>query len=132
MLAQLRDTAPKFEALGTQIVAVSVKAPYQAQHLLDNGMPFPLLIDPEDSVRKAIGIERMAATRLLTVSGARAYAKALGRWRDWTLKPSEATQRPGAILLDADQQVVWKHVGNRLGDYPTIDQLLEQAQALSA
>lgn len=122
----MREAHDQIEASGTQLIAVAVKAPYQAQHLTDGGMPFPLLLDPDDQLRNALGIERMKMTRLASPKGAIAYAKALKHIGDITIKLSEATQRPGCILLDADQQVVWKYIGNQLGDYPPIDVLLGQ------
>jgi hypothetical protein len=122
----LREAHEQIEASGTQLIAVAVKAPYQAQHLTDDGMPFPLLLDPEDKLRNVLGIDRMKMTRLSSPKGALAYAKALKHVGDFTIKLSEATQRPGCILLDAEQQVVWKYIGNQLGDYPPIDELLRQ------
>jgi len=86
-------------------------------------MPFTLLLDPDNLVRQVMGsAERFGWGRLMHPKGAVAYARALRssrRFFDVTLE--QATQRPGVLVLDAQQNIVWTYVGNRLGDYPDVD-----------
>lgn len=125
-LAQLREAHPRITDMGANAVAIASKPASIAQAVMDAGSPFQLLMDPDHTVRKQAGINRLPVASLLKPSGGAAYARSLGSWRQFTLKPSEATQRPALLLLDANQQVAWKHVGDALGDYPPVDAIFDQ------
>lgn len=56
-LAQLREHHDTFSARGATVIAVGGAADYQAQRLQDDGHLFPLLLDPDGVLRRALGIE---------------------------------------------------------------------------
>ena len=92
---------------------------------MDTEVPFELLLDPDDSVRRALGItERFSPLRLLHPRGALDYVRAARQARNFDPIWAEATQRPAMFLLDVELGVQWSHVGRRIGDYPTISQIM--------
>ena len=125
-LAQLREAYPRIVDLGAEAVSIASKPASMAQSVMDSGWPFQLWMDPTHTVRAQAGIDRMGYQNLLKPSGGAAYAKSLGSWKMFRLELSEANQRPALLLLDADQHIVFEHVGNALGDYPTVDMVLDE------
>jgi len=89
-------------------------------------MPFPLLLDPNHTARAAFGIDQLTVAQIFSVASAVNYGKALGGIRNFAIRPSDASRTPAVVILDAEQQVVWTHVGKALGDYPTIDQIIAE------
>src|SRR5437879_5717092 len=46
-MEQLDQLRPELEAAGVAVVGVGGAADYQARHLMDEGIGFPLLLDPD-------------------------------------------------------------------------------------
>jgi hypothetical protein len=124
----LREREKLINEIGAHVVGVGERDEYQAKKLMDGGMPFDLLLDPEGVVREVLGSSnRLAPWKLLHPKGAVAYAKSLrpvGKFFDITM--SQATQHPGVAVLDAQLNVTWSHIGDRLGDYPPVDVVLTE------
>lgn len=115
--------------MGAEVIGVAAREHAQAQRLLDDGMPFPLLLDPEQQVRRALGTTaKMAPLQLLHPRGLRAYARALRQGRFFDVTWSEATQTPGVAVLGPELMVQWVHRGSRLGDYPAPSEVLRRLE----
>lgn len=133
LLTQLRESQEELSRFDTQVVGVATQADYQAQDLIDRGMPFPLLLDPDNVVRTHLGIEASFSwRRLLHPAGALAYVRAARQARDFQPIWSQATQRPAVVVLDGDLTVRWSYFGEQLGDYPSIEQVLGAVERLDA
>ena len=126
----MRERKTLVDEIGARVVGVAAREDFQARKLMDSGMPFDLLLDPEDHVRRALGsAERFGLMTLLHPKGAWAYMKAVrssARFFDITL--NQATQHPGVVVLDAQLNVTWRYIGRRLGDYPDVDEVLTEAR----
>ena len=96
---------------------------------LQSTVPFPLLLDPEQTLRRELDLAKLSVGQLMSVSSAKNYAGAIGTVRNFAVQPSEAQNTPAVAILDADQKVVWQHVGKALGDYPAIDEILANLPA---
>ena len=119
------------DSSGVTLIGVATRADYQARHLMETGVPFELLLDPDDDLRRRLGIaDRFAAWRLVHPRGAVQYLRSIRRARDFDPIWAEATQRPAMILLDHELRVVWSHVGQRIGDYPDIPEILHAIRDL--
>ncbi len=129
---QLQEAKHQLDALGVQIIGVAAREDYQAQKLLDDGITFPLLIDAAGELRAAIGsASPLSVARLLDPRGALAYAKSISTAkRFFEITPSQATRRPGTAIFDADLELVWHHIGDRLGDYKPLEAVLDQLTRL--
>ena len=129
-LSQLRELYPQITGLGADAVAIASKPPMLAQTILDSGHPFALLMDPDYTTRKALEISRFGLSSLLKPKGLKSYAESLGSWRQFSLEVDDATNPPAALILDADQNVAWSHIGTTLGDYPSTDTVLAELRNL--
>lgn len=127
-LQDVSDARDRFPA-EAGIVAIGGSTDFQARWLIEQGITLPLLLDPEQQVRDAVGFGNLRPWQFASPRGALAYARAMRRG----LRPQKITRdtvrSPGVVLLDEDHQVVWAHEGDRLGGYPPIDDLLEVVTA---
>lgn len=99
---------------------------YQAQRLLDDGMAVPLLLDPENRIRELLGIdERFHWKGLLSAKGAMAYVRAARQARNFDPIWRSATERPAMLAVNRHGDVVWSHIGRRIGDYPSVEECLD-------
>jgi hypothetical protein len=118
--------------MGARALAVSVGHAYQAKALMEAGSPFPLLVDPDRGVVRALGVRRS----LGGVLGPRAwwnYLKAIARGsRQGMIPAAGVLQMPGLAILDARAQPVFVHKGRRLGDYPPLPRVLERLRTVAA
>lgn len=113
------------DAAGVTVVGVATREDYQARRLVGQGLPFELFLDPDDSFRRALGtVARFSAWRLLHPAGAVDYARAVRQARSFDPVWSEATQRPGVVLFDEGLRVSWSHFGRRIGDYPSVEEVV--------
>ncbi len=123
----MREAEPIIAEIPANVIGVAAREASQAQKLMDAGMPYPLLLDPDNQVRQAIGsADRMSALRVLHPRGALAYLRSMGSRRFFHITASEATQRPGLVVLDAQLNPTWTHVGKSVGDYPALDVALTE------
>jgi hypothetical protein len=126
----LREHQDELDSIGARVLGVGTREDFQAAKLIEDGMPFPLLLDPENSVRAALGMaDRFGLLRLLHPMGAVAYVKAARQAKRFDPVWGDATQRPGVAIFDSAGALSWTHLGTRLGDYPTVGSVLT---ALSA
>ena len=123
---------PAVEQLGARVVAVGTGSVAQARRLMDDGMPFPCLVDPDAAVHRALGIGRVdwrAALRADTY---------LNYWRAWRrgARQGQVTGDPrrlsGVALLDADGRLRWRYAASTIGDYPEAATVLSEIRRLRA
>ena len=121
----MREAYPEVERLGARVVAVGTGAAYQAQHLMDTGMPFPCLVDADARLYTALGIGRLEWHEWLKPGVWRNYWRALRRGS----RPGQVTGDPrrlsGVALIDPERNVRWVHRSQVPGDYPPIDAVLD-------
>lgn len=127
-MAERKD---RLEEIGVTVVGVGTREDFQAQRLMDDWVPFELLLDPDDRLRRSLDIaDRFEWRRLLHPRGAVDYVRAWRRAGDFDPIWAEANQRPAMVLFDARGRVSWTHVGSRIGDYPIIDEVMEAVERL--
>lgn len=106
-------------------LAIGGSAPYQAVWLREEkGVGLSLVLDPEHRFRDHVGASKPLGWRMADPRGAAAYTRSLING----LRPQGITRdtvrSPGVVLLDQTGVVRWRHIGTRIGDYPTLDQVL--------
>jgi len=87
---------------------------------------FRLLLDPEQTLRRQLDIGELGISRWISPLSIANYAKAWRGVRNFDLQWSEARNTPGMAVFTADQKLSWLYLGEGLGDYPSIDAVLEQ------
>lgn len=129
-LRDLSDRLGELEALGAGALAVSSGADFQARWLMDEqGVSFPLLVDPERRTHERLALPRRWWVAL-NPKGWWNYARAIlrGNRQGRIVDP---IQIPGLALLDATAVVRSVHRGRALGDYPPIAAVLDELRALA-
>lgn len=111
-----------------RVVAIGGSADYQARWLRDTkGVGMPLLLDPDQHVRSVAELGNMRARQFLSPRGALNYVRAMRRG----LRPQKITKdtvrSPGIVVFGPHLEVRWTYEGKMLGDYPSIDELVDQA-----
>ncbi len=129
-LADVDQVADQLPA-GARVIAVGGSADFQARWLRDSqGVRMPLLLDPDQRVRRLVGLGNLRLRQLLSARGAANYARAMRRG----LRPQKVTRdtvrAPGVALLSPDLEVLWTYEGRMLGDYPQVSDLLARAEKL--
>ena len=102
-------------------------APYQAQKLVDDGNPYPLLLDEEQVLAQRI--ELGSQTRLAFLFNLRAWLRWLRAFarnrRQWRLT-GRYSNVPGIVIVDADCAVRYVYRGSSIGDYPSMQTVLAE------
>ena len=115
---------------GSQVIAVGGSADHQARWLRDTkGVQMPLLLDPDQEVRAVAGVGDLSALQMARVGGAANYVKSLVRGFRPQVPTADATKAPGIVVFDSDFNVTWVHHGEMLGDYPTVDALIDRVNS---
>jgi len=127
----VRETYPTIEALGARVAAVGTGADFQARLLMEEGSPFPCLVDPEASLYRVLGIGRVGLRVFLDLSTYVHY------WRAWRrgARQGRITGDPrrlsGVAIIDAQGRLSWRYQATTVGDYPPISRVLEELRRVS-
>lgn len=122
-LAQLREHADEIDALGAGVIGIATGAGWQAQRLMEQGTSFPLLVDPERNVFRALGLDRIRWYRWLSPQTWWRYAKGARRARQGALT-GDILQAPGVAVIAPDRRVLYLYRGRMLADYPPIGEVM--------
>lgn len=128
----VRDLDAQLDRLpeGSRVIAVGGSADHQARWLRDTkGVQMPLLLDPGQEVRAVAGVGDLSALQMASVGGATNYVKSLVRGFRPQVPTADATKAPGIVVFDSDFNVTWVHHGEMLGDYPSVDDLIDRVRA---
>lgn len=128
-LVQLEAVRPALEASGVGVVGVGGAADYQARHLMDHGIGFPLLLDPDHRLYAALDVRRIHWWMLLWPRTWWYYVRAARRARQGRIT-GHPLQAPGFVILDTDRTVRFLYRGRTLGDYPPVTEIVTAARAL--
>ncbi len=131
-LIELDRAAEKLAEQGVGAIAVGGTADFQARWLQDEkGVRIPLLLDPDHQLREHLAADKPLGWRMADPRGAVAYARSLR----YGMRPQKATRdtvrSPGVVILGQDGEVRWRFVGNRIGHYPLLDEVLAAVARLS-
>ena len=119
----MREAEPQITGLGARVIGVATGADSQARQLMDNGIPFPLLVDPERNLYRALGLDHIRWWRLLQPSTWRRYLRGARGARQGRLT-GDLRQAPGVAIIDPDRRLRYLYRGTTLGDYPQLGDVL--------
>jgi hypothetical protein len=128
VLSQLREAYPEIASMGAGALAVATGADFQARQLMEEGLPFSALLDPEKNLYLALGIERIGWHQWLRPSTWRGYLRSIRRARQGRLT-GDILQAPGVVILDPKRTVRYLHRGTTLGHYPALAEILAALRA---
>lgn len=132
---QVRTRASELTATGASVAIVATGAAWQAQRLIDDGYPFPCLVDPEARLYEAMGIKRLTWRSWFDLRNWRNYLRARRAGRDHGISQGEVTgdvkRLSGVLVVDGAGIVRLVHRGRTLGDYPPVTRLVELVHDLA-
>lgn len=129
-LAQLREAEPEITALGGRVIGVATGADFQARQLMASGIPFPLLVDPDRNVYRALGLDHIRWYHFLQPSTWRRYLAGAKGARQGRLT-GDLRQAPGVAVIASDRRLRYLHRGTTLGDYPPLDEVLAALRSVA-
>ncbi len=129
-LRELEANRELLEDLGFTLFGVGGAADYQARHLMNSGVGFPLLLDPEHRLYEALNIHRIRWWKLLSPATWWKYVRSARRARQGRIT-DHPLQAPGLVILATDGIIRYLHRGETLGDYPPMPELIETAQRIA-
>lgn len=126
----MQDHIDEITALGAGALGVSVAAPYQAELLMRDRIGFDLLLDPDGEFKRALGVGRLRLSSYLHPKVLWRYLRWMGRSKPGriTAGPTEA---PGVVILDRDGVIRYLYAGETLGDYPPMEEVLDELRAVT-
>lgn len=127
----MREVHEELAAAGADLVAIGGAFDFQARALRDDVVPVTLLLDPQHRFRKSVDFGRLTMRQLLGRDSQRRYVRALREARQGAIRPRDAHQAPGVVILTPDQRVAWRRKGESLGDYPPLDEVLAALKTLT-
>jgi len=127
------DHVAEFDALQTQIVAVSFTPPSRvASFLKVQPLPFPAVSDPERKAYHQFSLGKTTWLRMMRPSVIWRFVKLM--FRGWKLKKAEpgedVLQMGGDFVLDGDGRLVFAYRSVDPTDRPTIAALLDVLRRL--
>lgn len=99
-------------------------ADYQARRLMEQGSPFPCLVDPTKALYGALGLGRLTMRHLASARTYSAYWKAFRRGARQGRITGDPKQLSGLAVFDAGGRLARLHRSATVGDYPPIDEVL--------
>jgi AhpC/TSA antioxidant enzyme len=127
----LRERYDDIVAMGGNVIAVGAAASDQARHLMESGVPFPCLLDPDHRLFVVLDLDRIPWRAWLWPRTYSNYLRAAGHARQGRISWQNAFQRPGVVLLDSEGRLAWAHRGQTLGDYPAVTEVISQMGRLT-
>ncbi|NNC91244.1 MAG: hypothetical protein HKN80_02005 [Acidimicrobiia bacterium] len=120
----------EIEDLGATVIGVGPKGPNQAHHLITDGYPYRLLLDPDYNLGTALVGRQSLAHYLFNL-------RAWGRWL-WAFVTNRRQGKitghysnlPGTAIVDATGEVRWVHRGTGLGDHPPVKRILRHLNGI--
>ncbi len=139
-LLELAEAQEQLQEQGASLVVVGVAADFQARHLQgEYGLDMPLLLDPDQNLYRALDLPRLRLVDWLHPRTWRRYLPLfVRRYLTRAVKgPTQGRivgdpfQLPGLVILDADGDVRYLHRGAGLGDYPPVQAVLREVDAVA-
>jgi peroxiredoxin len=131
MLTQLAAVHGSIEARGGAVIGIAPASAAQAENLMGTTVPFQLLMDPDQLVGARIGLGTQSFGRfVLNMPAWWRYLKAFfsGNWQRRIT--GHYSNLPGVCVIDAHGNVMYVYTGSGLGDYPPLETVLDELDAL--
>lgn len=127
----MREAYPAIEKLGARVVAVGTGADFQARRLMQEGTPFPCLVDADATLYRVLGIGRIGLGTLLNPATYGNYWRAWRRGSRQGAVTGDPRRLSAVAILDASGRLRWRHVAATVGNYPPVAGVLDQLRLLT-
>jgi peroxiredoxin len=131
MLTQLAAVHESIEAEGGAVIGIAPASAAQAKQLMAESTPFTLLVDPDQRVSSRIGLGRQSFSRFVfNVHAWWRYLKAFFSGHSQRRITGHYSNVPGVCVVDATGEVTYVYKGTGLGDYPPLEAVVDELDAL--
>lgn len=127
-LQELNEVHHELDEAGFRLIGVGGAADFQARHLMENGIGFPLLLDPAHNLYEALDVRRIRWWKLLSPATWWRYLRAARRARQGRLT-GHPLQAPGLAIVAPDRSIRYLYRGETLGDYPPVAEVMRVCRA---
>jgi hypothetical protein len=109
-----------------RVVAVGGSADYQARWLREKkGVTLPMLLDGQQVIRTSLELADLTTSEMSSGRGWANYGKAMVSGFRPQRPTRDARRSPGVAVFGPGLELRWLHRGSALGDYPSVDELIE-------
>ncbi len=130
MLAQLAAVHESIEAGGGAVIGIAPAASFQAEHLMEESIPFDIFIDKDQLVSQRIGVGKQSLMQFLfNVPAWWRYVKAFLTGNVQRKITGHYSNLPGVCIVDGTGEVTYAYRGTGLGDYPPLTTILAELEA---
>jgi len=120
----LRDALPEIRRRGAELVVVGNGSPWHAKGFREEqGIDFPLYVDPDLAAYAAAGLKRGVLDTLRPA----AIGKAVRAWRSGARQgktQGDPWQLGGVFVVRAGGEVLYRHINRDAGDHPPAEPIL--------
>ncbi len=131
MLTQLAAVHESIEEKGGSVIGIAPASAEQADHLMSGLIPYELFVDADQLLGTRIGLQKQSLSHFLfSLPAWWRYLKAFfsGHWQRRVT--GHISNVPGVCVVDADGVIAYVHRGTGLGDYPTVETVLDELDSL--
>ena len=103
---------------------IGTGAAFQAQRLMEEGLPFLCLVDPDGAFYDRVGIGRVTWLHWLKPRVIASYARAWRRGGRQGRITGDPLRLSGVVVCDQTGTIHWSHLAREVGDNPPVASLL--------
>jgi len=119
--------------MGADVIGVAGTAQYQAEHLMATSIGFRLYLDHERQLYKALGITSQGFLAFIfNMAAWMRYLRALVRNKRQYRITGHYSTLPAIAVVMPNGRVPYLYKGTGIGDYPTLEVMLEQVAVATA
>ena len=122
----MRTHYEEIQGLGGDVIAIGTgNVKYAAAVVVDEDVPFPVLVDDEGDAARAAQVQRVSFRVLLFDKRSRAGARAAHANGHRIHRPGKRTTQLGAtFVIGPGDRVAYEHVSEHTADHPPLDEVI--------
>lgn len=104
----------------------------ETEHFIkENGLPWPMICDPERQLYRNFGLRTATPLELLSPFVALKAVTAMVQGHSVGLPVGDIRQLPGVFIIDTTGRIVYRYVGKDPADHPDAEIVLTALKTLS-
>jgi peroxiredoxin len=130
-VAQLRQYKDQFDAVGAQVLLVSMGTVDQTAAFVQQlAVPFPMACDPQRSVYKALALKRLSPLGFLSPALAVKGLAAMSKGHALGVPQGDIRQLAGVFIIDNRGVIVFRHEAQDPSDHPEASALIDSLKGI--
>ncbi|MEN8040909.1 MAG: hypothetical protein ABFR95_05340 [Actinomycetota bacterium] len=118
---------------GGEVIGIAPAAPHQARRLMSESVPYRLFMDSEQALNTRIGLGKQSLVQFLfDLRAWWRYIRAFASGHRQRRITGHYSNLPAVCVVDGAGEVVYAYRGTGLGDYPPLQEILDQLDGVIA